>query len=84
MNRLFIVFGSVLLVLIASYYTINRVSAIKSNNPNFVTYDKFESVLQNSINVVWSSIEDINNNLNQINNKLDSMDARISKLEANQ
>lgn len=84
MNRFFIVLGSVLLVLIASYYTINRVSAIKSNNPNFVTYDKFESVLQNSLNVVWSSIEDINNNLTQINKKLDNMDARLSKIEANQ
>jgi peptidoglycan hydrolase CwlO-like protein len=83
-NRFFIVLGSVLLVLIASYYTINRVSAIKSNNPNFVTYDKFESVLQNSLNVVWSSIEDINNNLTQINKKLDNMDARLSKIEANQ
>ena len=84
MNKLLIVFGSVLLVLLASYYTINRVSAIKSNNPNFVTYERFEDVLQNSLNVVWGSIEDINRNLTQINQKLDNMDARISQLEAAQ
>lgn len=84
MNKLLIVFGSVLLVLFASYYTINRVSAIKSNNPNFVTYDRFENVLQDSLNVVWDSIEGINRNLTQINQKLDNMDARISQLEAAQ
>jgi hypothetical protein len=84
LNKLLIVFGSVLLVLFASYYTINRVSAIKSNNPNFITYDRFESVLQDSLNVIWDEIEEMNRTLTQINTKLDSMDARISQLEASQ
>ena len=69
--------GSLLVVVVAFYYTLTSVGAVQGTkgNQKFVTYDNLENILQPSLNVVWDSIEDIQNDIG-------ALEQRVSKLEA--
>ncbi len=70
-----------LAVIIGGYFVYVKPGIVSAGGPKFMTQAEFESVLQDSINVVWRDIESMKKEIETQNQKIDLMNERIMQLE---